>query len=385
MKNYKFWRIFAGLATGGISEILSRLAESVVDTGAVLAKGSTPITDGSNSSDSNTGVDSFFDNPGQYNFNKRYDLSEGNGIQSFLNRFTQAGWTGSEAMTAMFNHNEAVDAREWQQYVEQNKYSWNTQSMQNAGLNPAMMYGGGNLVGTAATGATGSASNSGAADPMGLITALMSIVRMPLELKKLSAEIGLTKAEANKTDVEAGRTTTLLPFEVSSFKNQIEGSSLDNEAKGIINKYLDRQQEADLRVKNATADEKQAMVDKAYKEIEKMDYEETTMFIGWIETQEKILTLQKNRELTDKQMQELDALINKVNKEAKLLGLNIENYDDITVLGTASQNMKIGPVSIGAGEPITLGMKKAAKEHAKDVQDKNKGKTMKEIKEEYPE
>lgn len=213
-----FGRILMGILTGGISE------------GLISA-----FNRHSNKSGSNGSVDDFInaikdsiqgstvDSGPAYlsrldDSNSFYEMSEGNGLADLI-----AGWTGSRLTTAeeqanMFNrseriaaqnfeHNEAVDARMWQQYVEQNKYAWNVQSMQNAGLNPAMVYGGGNLVGTNATGATGSSSPASSVSPshgsMGdVFNLLMSLVRMPKELAQLQSDIDLNKANAIKAEKE---------------------------------------------------------------------------------------------------------------------------------------------------------------------------------------
>lgn len=184
------------------------------------------------------------------------------------------------------------------------------------------------------------------------------------------AQVANIQAQTNKTKSETKMIDAKLPFEVESLKTQIRSSNLSADAQETVNKYIDRQQEAEIRMKNATSAEAEKSVEKAVAEIDKMDYEKTTMYIGWLETQEKILTLQKNRELTDKQMDELQSLINVNNATASKIGLDVSNYDDITVIGTASQTMKIGPFSVQEGEPITLGMKKAAQEHKKELEAK---------------
>ena len=141
-------------------------------------------------------------------------------------------------------------------------------------------------------------------------------------------------------------------------------------------------------MKDASVAEAEAAVKKAVAEISKMDAEQLSIYISCLETQEKILNLQKQRELTDKQMQELSALIGVYNNQAKKIGLDIANYDDITVIGNASTSMRFGPFSVQEGEPITLAMLKAAREAREAEQkkeEKAKEKSMRDIKAEYPE
>lgn len=282
--------------------------------------------------------------------------------------------------TMEFNAQEAQKARDfssemWEKQALWNEGFWNKQNEYNspsaqyqrlldAGLNP-LYYG---LDGT------GNASSMSAPQALGAGTASVNGLQNPLaafgDVAMQMAQIGNIQAQTNKTKSETKMIDAKLPYEVESLRTQIRTSNLGADAQETINKYLDRQQEAEIRMKNATAADAEKSVERAAAEIEKMDYEKTTMYIGWLETNEKILTLQKNRELTDKQMQELDSLIAVNSKTAEKLGLDVSNYDDITVIGTATQNMKFGPVGVSQGEPITLGMKKAAEAHKKELEAK---------------
>lgn len=288
--------------------------------------------------------------------------------------------------TREFNREEAEKQRLWSEkmYNEQNAWNlemWNKQNeyntpeaqiqrMRDAGLNP-MFYG---LDGS-------SAGDLSAAQPLGYERAQADNQINPftagMNAAVQSAQISNIQAQTEKTKSETGAIEAKLPFEVDALKAQIRNSNLSADAQETVNKYLDQQQQAELRVKNSTAAEADAMVQKAGAEIEKMDYEKTTMFISWIETNEKILTLQKQRELTDKEMEELASLIAKNNAEAKKIGLDVENYDEITVIGTASHNIKMGPFTVQEGQPITLAMKKAAQEHQEELKQKEKQKKSK--------
>lgn len=288
--------------------------------------------------------------------------------------------------TEMMNAQNAWNMEMWQKENEYNTPAAQVQRLRDAGLNP-LYYG---LDGT------GNANALESAQPLGYERAEgnfnLNPIATGIATAAQAAQIANIQAQTQKTKSETKAIESKLPFEVDSLRAQVRNSNASAEAQETINKYLDKQQEAELRVKDATAAEADAMVQKAAAEIEKMDYEKITMYIGWLETNEKILNLQKQRELSDAQIAELASLINKNNKEAEKLGLDIENYDEITVLGTASTSMRFGPVSIQEGEPITLAAKKAAKAHLEQLKKEEeerkkngKQKSMKEIKQEYPE
>lgn len=223
-----FGRWLLGILSGGLSEGVRALANAATNKAVDVGSGSygAPGMDEDFLKDIESMIKSQTSNPSSPSFLQRDPYSgsfystDGSAIGDLLR-----GWTGSGLTTAQiqanqyntlerleaqnFNHNEAVDARMWQQYVEENKYGWNTKSMQEAGLNPAMMYGGGNLVGTAATGATGAVSPQQSTSPggpglslEGLISGIMALARMPLELKQLNADIAESKAAAQKSSDE---------------------------------------------------------------------------------------------------------------------------------------------------------------------------------------
>lgn len=264
---------------------------------------------------------------------------------------------------------EKANAWNYERWQESNVYNSPEQQMKrlrDAGLNP-LFYG---LDGNA------SGAMQAAAQPLGYeranATPFVNPIDTGLDAAAKAAQIANIEAATQKTKTETKATDAKLPFEVESLRNQVEGSRLDNDAKAIVNKYLDGQQQAELRVKNSSAAANDASIQKAFAEIEKMDYEKATMMISWLEIQEKILTLQKQRDLTDKQMDELASLIGLNNANAKKIGLDVSNYDDVTVIGTASHSMHMGPFSVQEGEPITLAMLKAAREHADELKKNEK-------------
>lgn len=290
-----------------------------------------------------------------------------------------AGSIISTGIQAYVNKKEAARQREWNEQMmdKQNQWSldmWNrtneynspsaqVQRLRDAGLNP-LYYG---LDGSSANGFE-------SAQPLGYERAQLDNVQNPfaagMAAAVQSAQVSNIQAQTEKIKSETGAINAKLPFEVESLKAQVRQSNLSSDAQEIVNKYLDSQQQAEVRMKNSTSAQADSVVQKAAAEIEKMDYEKTTMYIGWLETYEKILNLQKQRELSDKQIEELASLISVNNQQAKKIGLDISNYDDITVIGTASHTMRFGPFTVQEGQPITLAMKKAAEEHLRKEREK---------------
>lgn len=280
--------------------------------------------------------------------------------------FNQAGSKKQrEWSERMWNAQNAWNLEQWNRQNEYNTPESQVQRLRDAGLNP-LYYGVDGIP----------AASMEAAQPLGYERANMTSFENPMTVAADTAmklaQIRNVESLTNKTKSETKAIDAKLPYEVDELKSRIRSSNLSSDAQEIVNKYIDRQQEAEIRLKNANEKEAEAMCQKAYGELDKMDYEKTTMFIGWLETREKILTLQKNRDLTDKQMEELSSLIAKNNAEAAKIGLDVRNYDDITVIGNASTTMRFGPFTVQQGEPITLGMKKAAEQHRKELEEKQK-------------
>lgn len=141
----------------------------------------------------------------------------GNGITNFFGsvgkRFLGTGLTGAEQEANAFTHNERLEAQEYNsaeaqtsrdftEYMTRNKYQMETQSMQQAGLNPAMIYGGGSLVPTAANGAAGTSSGGSSVAPSDLnpLDLVLSLIRFPKEMDDLKAQIAERRASAQMNE-----------------------------------------------------------------------------------------------------------------------------------------------------------------------------------------
>lgn len=197
-------------------------------------------------------------------------------------------------MNNQFNERMAIQQRNWQENMWNKENAYNTasaqrQRLEEAGLNPYLMMNGGSA-GVAQSAGTGTAASSSGnavmqpfqADYSGIGSSIGNIFQYELmqsEKSQLQGARQLADAKAMETlsNIDWGkltdetrnylRSTGLARAQLGYAKEQQEvdnmamtglimraqrsGMLLDNEAKGILNKYLDQQQQLDLNVKAA--------------------------------------------------------------------------------------------------------------------------------------
>lgn len=178
-----WWRLISGIISGGLSE----LARS---TNNQEAKAKEAISNALRSAGASEEEIEAAISSGVSTDNK---LSSG--LSNMWNQFTGSDTTAAQDKLNEFNAQEAQKDRDFQLWMAQNKYDIETQSMEQAGVNPAMMYGHG-LVGTQANGAQASAASSPGGNAEGLFNVLFSLMRMPMELKNMQATAERNRAEA---------------------------------------------------------------------------------------------------------------------------------------------------------------------------------------------
>lgn len=197
-------------------------------------------------------------------------------------------------MNNQFNERMAIQQRNWQENMWNKENAYNTasaqrQRLEEAGLNPYLMMNGGSAGVAQSAGSGASASSSGnavmqpfQADYSGIGSSIGSIFQYELmqsEKSQLQGARQLADAQAMEvlSNIDWGKltddtrnylkSTGLARAQLGYAKEQQEvdnmamtglimraqrsGMLLDNEAKGIMNKYLDQQQQLDLNVKAA--------------------------------------------------------------------------------------------------------------------------------------
>lgn len=197
-------------------------------------------------------------------------------------------------MNNQFNERMAIQQRNWQENMWNKENAYNTasaqrQRLEEAGLNPYLMMNGGSagVAQSAGSGATASSSGNAVMQPFqadyssigSSIGNIFQYELMQSEKSQMQGAKQLADAKAMETlsNIDWGkltdetrdylRSTGLARAQLGYAKEQQEVDNmamtglvlraqrsallLDNEAKGILNKYLDQQQQLDLNVKAA--------------------------------------------------------------------------------------------------------------------------------------
>lgn len=220
-------------------------------------------------------------------------------------------------MNNQFNERMALQQRNWQENMWNKENAYNTasaqrQRLEESGLNPYLMMNGGSagVAQSAGTGATASSAGSAVMQPFqadysGISSSISNIFQYELmqsEKSQLQGAKQLADAKAMETlsNIDWGKltdetrdylkSTGLARAKLGYAKEQQEvdnmamtglvmraqhaGLLLDNEAKGILNKYLDQQQQLDLNVKAADYYQRMASGYLSYAEAKKAIAEE---------------------------------------------------------------------------------------------------------------
>ena len=220
-------------------------------------------------------------------------------------------------MNNQFNERMAMQQRDFQENMWNKENAYNTasaqrQRLEEAGLNPYLMMNGGSAGTAQSVGSGASASSAGSAvmqpfqaDYSGIGSSIGNIFQYELmqsEKSQLQGARQLADAKAMETlsNVDWGKltdetrnylkSTGLARAQLGYAKEQQEvdnmamtglvmraqhaGMLLDNEAKGVMNKYLDQQQQLDLNVKAADYYQRMASGYLSYSEAKKTLAEE---------------------------------------------------------------------------------------------------------------
>lgn len=251
------------------------------------------------------------------------------------------GFTGSGAT----DRDKEINAMNMQNVREQ--ASAEVEGYTKAGINPALMFGSG-------TSTAPQASSSGVS---GNMSELLQALMIPAQLRQMNAQTDYIKADTAKTRVDtlkSGKESERIGIDIEEAKTRIEGLKIDNQQKAVLLSYLDRMQQAELRIKGLSADKLSAEVDEVKQHIHNLSAEECATYLSMLETMEKLDVMATQKTLNTEQANYYAKLAHNVSKQSELLDKQITNFDLITVIGSTSMSIGFGPFKGSDSHPVTL-------------------------------
>lgn len=280
------------------------------------------------------------------------------GVSNWWKGFTGSGLTQRD-----------IDLNNLSMQNVRDQASAQVEGYKNAGVNSALMFSGG----------ASSAPQASSSGNVGNMSELLQLATLPYQLKMMKAQTANINANTQKTIKDTEKVGT----DIEETKRKIRSLDISNDQQSVILNYLDRVQQAEVRLKELSVDRIEADIDSIYHSIDKMDAETLAVFVNMCDTMEHIQSLRSQQRLNDEQGRYYAKLVSNLDKQNKILELQERDWDYINVVGSTSFSTGVGPFKGSETRPVTLAdLKNHAEKVAEDKvnQDKDNNKSWDKLK-----
>lgn len=269
--------------------------------------------------------------------------------QSLTAKYAGNELTGAQREQNAFNAAEAQKQRDWETQMANSQYQRGVADMQAAGVNPALMYGGGASPAPTPSGAAA----SGSAPAAGNLSDLFQLMMLPSQIENLRANTEVAKSSAAKNTAQAQGEELNNEFLQRTMENRIKAQELANNLTEAntrqVYKAIDHA-ESDIKLKiqqAKTEEEKQVLLKtqeilakaNAQQIIEMLPYQKA-LAEAQTQAQKAQASLAFAQALYQKKLIDggyLDALIDKAKSDAR-------TAEDQAMLADIKRNIKTGNV-----------------------------------------
>lgn len=241
---------------------------------------------------------------------------------NIFNKVSGQHLTGAEREANAFSAQQAQLARDYETQMSNTAYQRGVVDMQNAGVNPALMYGQGAAPASTPSSPSPTSTNPEGSDPIGMIGLIKSMAMMPYEIKEAKAHARLMEEQGSKVHEEINN----VKEEFKEIQARVRATNANAEAQETVNKFLNEQESYRTQSLMWDAKNRHQEYKNAKQTLNNLKANELQTIMNTVQSYAETMHEVTKTALTAKEIDECDARIKNLNAATGLLGKDAANY-----------------------------------------------------------